>query len=170
MYVLYEKNWQPRLAFLTLGVSLLLILGSQKNTLKSFRESRCIHLHKYLKQLYGLSKNSGLLRFDYIWCRRIHRSKTTKKKLFKRKCSFDRSIFFSGMRKNMNPLMKFEALGMKKNENLFSQILHVGIIEILLTYMKTLTKNWQRLTKVDILRWHLGGDIFSLEINKLVTS
>ena len=31
------------------------------------------------------------------------------KKLFKRKCSFDRSIFFSGMCKNMNPLIKFEA-------------------------------------------------------------
>ena len=59
--------------------SQILISEFKRSALKSFRESRCIHL----KQLYGLSKNSDLLRFDYIWCRRIHRSKTTKKSFLK---------------------------------------------------------------------------------------
>ena len=35
------------------------------------------------------------------------------KKLFKRKCSFDRSIFFSGMCKIMNPIMEILSLGIE---------------------------------------------------------
>ena len=57
------------------------------------------------------------------------------KKLFKRKCSFDRSIFFSGMRKNMNTNMEFKPRNDQKL-NLFSP-LDIRIVENTIYYISS---------------------------------